>query len=79
MANATIPQAPVADNEMKLKLKYRTKKPGNKAVSKKNNSGATGRKAKSAKRAVVVSSRNSPEQYGRWKAMMVSNKEPVLG
>ncbi len=76
---ANIPELPVAENEMKLKLKHRTKKPGNKSVSKKNNSGQTGRKAKASKRARVVSSRSSPEQYGRWRAMMAANGEPVLG
>lgn len=68
-----------ADNEMPLKLKYRTKKPGNKGTSKKNNSGQTGRKAKAAKRARVVSGNSSPEQYGRWKAMMDAAGEKVLG
>ncbi len=74
-----IPEHPVAENEMKLKLKYRTKKAGNKGTSKKNNSGPTGRKANATKRARVVSSRTSPEQYGRWRAMMAANGEKVYG
>jgi hypothetical protein len=76
---ANIPVWPVANNEIKLKRKHTRLKPGNKGMSKKNNSGQTGRKAKAAKRARVVSSNSSPEQYGRWKAMMDSSGEKVLG
>lgn len=65
--------------EIKLKQKYRVKKPGNKSVSKRNNSGGCGRKAKALKRAIVVSSRSSPDQYGRWAALMKANGEPILG
>lgn len=77
--HAAIPATPVAANEMKLKKKYLIKKAGNKGISKKNNSGQTGRKAKAAKRARVVSGNSSPEQYGRWKAMMDAAGEKVLG
>lgn len=76
---STVATWPVAANEMKLKKKHRTKKAGNKGMSKKNNSGQSGRKAKAAKRARVVSSNSSPEQYGRWRAMMTANGESVLG
>ncbi len=74
-----VPVWPVADNEIKLKKKHTLKKPGNKAVSKKNNSGGTGRRALALKRAHVISSRSSPEQFGRWKAMMDASGEKVLG
>lgn len=74
-----VPVGPVADNEMPLKLKYRVRKAPNKGISKKNNSGQTGRKAKAAKRSRVVHSRNSPEQYGRWAALMRANGEQILG
>jgi len=76
---ANVPVLPVAPNEMKLKKKYLVKKAGNKGMSKKNNSGQTGRKAKAAKRARVVSGSSSPEQYGRWKAMMDACGEKVYG
>ena len=74
-----VPVYPVADNEMKLKKKYLVRRAPNKGMSKKNNSGQTGRKAKAAKRSCVVSSRSSPEQYGRWKAMMDAAGEKFLG
>jgi hypothetical protein len=70
---------PVDPCEMKLRLKYRTKKASNKGTSKKNNSGGNGRKALSAKRARSVNSRTSPEQYGRWAASMKVSNEPILG
>ena len=70
---------PVDPNEIKLKLKYRTKKASNKGTSKKNNSGGVGKKALSAKRSRTVSSRTSPEQYGRWCASMKATNEPMLG
>lgn len=76
---ANVPELPRAANELKLKKKYLVKKAGNKGISKKNNSGQTGRKAKAAKRARVVSGNSSPEQYGRWKAMMDAAGEKVLG
>ncbi len=79
MPSPNVTAWPVADNEIKLKLKHRLKKPGNKAVSKKNNSGGTGRRALALKRAHVVSSRSSGEQYGRWKAMMDASGEKVYG
>ncbi len=66
-------------NEMKLKLKYRTKRAANKGTSKKNNSGGVGKKALSTKRGRSVTSRTSPEQFGRWAASMKASNEPVLG
>ena len=64
---------------MKLKKKYLTKKAGNKAHSKKNNSGLVGRKALAAKRAVTVSGAVCPEQYGLWAAWMKKNSIPIRG
>jgi len=64
---------------MPLKKKHRTKKFGNKGVSKKNNSGGTGKRARAQKRAVTVCSAICPEQYGLWKAWMLKNNLPVLG
>lgn len=65
---------PADPNEMKLKLKYRTKQAGNKGTSKRNNSGGQGKKP-----GCVVSSRTSPDQYGRWAAQMKAAGEPILG
>ncbi len=70
---------PVDPREIKLKLKYRTKKATNKGTSKKNNSGGVGKKALSTKRGRSVTSRTSPEQFGRWAASMKATGEPVLG
>lgn len=70
---------PVDPNEMKLKLKYRTKKAPNKGVNKKHNSGGVGKKALSTKRGRCICSRTSPEQYGRWAALMKANNELILG
>ena len=70
---------PVDPREMKLKLKYRTKKAGNKGTSKKNNSGGVGKKALATKRARAITSHTSPEQFGRWVASMKAGNEPVLG
>jgi hypothetical protein len=78
-SNNAVKDWPLAENEMKMRLKYRVKKPSNKGTSKKNNSGQSGRKAKALKRSRVVHSRNSPEQYGRWAALMKANNEPILG
>ena len=75
--NETVdPNAPIP---MKLKKKYLTKKPGNKGISKKNNSGGVGRKAKAAKRAVTVSGAICPDQYGLWAAWMRKNGIAILG
>jgi len=64
---------------MKLKKKYLIQRPGNKGVSKKNNSGGVGRKAKALKRGVYVSAGLCPEQYGLWAAWMRKNGIPILG
>lgn len=70
---------PVDPREMKLRKKYTVKKAGNKGTSKKSNSGGVGKKALSTKRGRSITSRTSPEQFGRWAAMMKASGEPVLG
>jgi hypothetical protein len=73
------PQAELAPIEMKLKKKYTTKRPGNKGISKKNNSGGTGKAARAKTRGVYVCAAICPEQYGLWKAWMLKQGLPVLG
>jgi len=70
---------PVDPNEMPLRKKYTVKKAANKGVNKKHNSGGVGKKALSTKRGRSICSRTSPEQYGRWAALMKANNEPILG
>ncbi len=64
---------------MKMKKKYLVKRPGNKGINKKKNSGGVGRRARGPKRGVVVSGSLCPEQYGLWKAWMEKNGIPILG
>ena len=76
---AKIIQVELPDNEMKLRKKHLVRRPSNKGINKRKHSGGAGRRARALARARAVSQRNSPEQWGRYKAWAASVGEPMLG